>query len=91
MKTIAEAIEKLIRIYEIETPLKQQEILFRWSEIVGDVISKHATPEKVAYGKLYVKVDSPTWRNELVYRKSEILKCINETIKEAKIKEIIFR
>jgi len=91
VKSIGEAIEKLLHLYGIVTPVRQHEALFIWQEVVGDAIARHATPEKIAYGKLYVRVDSPSWRNELIFRKEEILQTINKRLKEATIKEIVFR
>ncbi len=91
MESLGTAIARMLKIYGIEKPVRQNEVFFIWQDIVGEVIAKHATPEKVAYNKLFVKVDSPIWRNELNFRKEEILKRINSQIKNAQIKEIILR
>jgi len=91
MESLGTAIARMLKIYGIEKPVRQNEVFFIWQDIVGEVIAKHATPEKVAYNKLFVKVDSPVWRNELNFRKEEILKRINSQLKNAQIKEIILR
>ncbi|HNZ36062.1 MAG TPA: DUF721 domain-containing protein [Candidatus Marinimicrobia bacterium] len=91
MESLGTAIARMLKIYGIEKPVRQNEVFFIWQDIVGEVIAKHAIPEKVAYNKLFVKVDSPVWRNELNFRKEEILKRINSQIKNAQIKEIILR
>lgn len=89
--SLGEAIEKLLKVYKIEKPVRQNEALYYWSEIVGENIARHTTAEKVDYGKLYVRVDSPVWRNELSFQKEEILKKINERLKNAHLKEIVLR
>lgn len=91
MKSLAEALERMLKVYDIAQPIRQNEALFIWQEVVGEAIARHTQPEKVVFGKLYVNVDSPTWRNELIFRKKEILNNLNARLKEAKLKEIILR
>ncbi len=90
-KTLAQAIDKMLRIFDIEKPVRQGEALFIWDEVVGKAISSHTTPEKVSYGKLYIKVDSPVWRNELLFRKDKILERINKKLNRVNIREIVLR
>lgn len=89
--TLSDAIDTMLKKYGIEKPVRQGQALFLWDEVVGEKISRHTTPEKVAYGKLYIKVDSPVWRSELVYTKDQILKKLNNQLKGAKIKEIVLK
>lgn len=91
MESLGAAIAKMLKLYQIEKPVRQNEAFFIWVDVVGDVIARHATPEKIAYSKLFVKVDSPVWRNELSYRKAEILRQLNSRLLNAQIKEIILR
>lgn len=89
--TLSDAIDTMLKKYGIEKPVRQGQALFLWDEVVGEKIARHTTPEKVAYGKLYIKVDSPVWRSELVYTKDQILKKLNNQLKGAKIKEIVLK
>ncbi len=91
MKSVGEVIDKLLNIYDIATPVRQHEALFIWEEVVGEVVARHTQPEKISYGKLYIKVDSPSWRNELNFQKKEILQNLNARLKNVKIKEIVLR
>lgn len=91
MESLGTAIAKMLKIYKIEKPVRQNEVFFIWSDIVGELIAKHATPEKIAYSKLFVRVDSPVWRNELSFRKEEILKQVNERLQDNRLKEIVLR
>jgi len=85
------AIDTMLKKYKIEKPVRQGEALFIWNEVVGETIAKHTKPEKVAWGKLFIKVDSASWRNELVFKKESILNKINNKLKNVTIKEIILR
>ena len=62
-----------------------------WGEAVGDLINANTTLQTVDKDKLIVIVSNDAWRQELSYRKEEILKKINELIGEEAIKDIIFR
>jgi predicted nucleic acid-binding Zn ribbon protein len=83
--------QKLIKKYGIQYEVRQNEALFLWEKVVGDSIAKHAKAEKISFGKLYVKVDSPVWRNELIFQKHEILNKINKELKNANINDIVLR
>jgi predicted nucleic acid-binding Zn ribbon protein len=62
-----------------------------WREIVGEIAADHCSPEKIENGKLYVKVDSPVWRQQLDLLKEEIKGKIDQKIKNCEIKKIVFR
>jgi len=89
--TLGEALEKLLQQFKIDKTIHLNEAIILWPEVVGEIVARHAVAEKIAYGKLYVTVDSPAWRNELSYQKSEILSKLNRYLKNVKIKEIVLR
>ena len=45
--------------------LREEEVIRTWGEIVGDFVSRHSTPQKLAAGVLTVRVLQPTLRYEL--------------------------
>ena len=61
-----------------------------WKEVVGEKISKSTEPQGVEHGTLTVSVSNPTWRQELVFKKKEIIKELNKKIGENTIKEVRF-
>jgi predicted nucleic acid-binding Zn ribbon protein len=89
--TLGQALEKMLKKYRLEKPIRLGEALYLWEEIVGSKIARHTQPEKVAFGKLYIKVDSPVWRSELLFNKARILEKLNDHLKNVKIKEIVLR
>jgi len=89
--SIGNAIEKMLIQMKIGNTVHQWQAVAMWDMIVGEAIAKHAKAIKVAYGKLYVAVDSPAWRNELLFKKQELLDRVNSHLIKAKIKEIILR
>jgi len=89
--TIGKAIDKLLFKMKIDKPVRQWEAVYLWKDVVGEKIAHHTKAEKVQYGKLYISVDSPIWRNELVFHKEELLEKVNSKLKGVKLKEIILR
>ncbi len=68
------------------------ELWAQWKEIVGETVAEHCSPEKIENGKLYVKVDSPVWRQQLDLLKEEIKKKIDQSMQgEEEIVKIVFR
>ena len=90
MQHIGRAIEKLLRKTGLEKGVVQQNALFVWKEVVGDKVSQNTAPEKVESGTLYIKTSNPTWRQELVFKKSDIIKKLNNKLGKNTIKEIKF-
>ena len=62
-----------------------------WKEIVGEAISKMTIIEKVHDGILYIHVKNSSWRQELQYRKKDILLKMNKTLPSPIIRDIIFK
>jgi len=90
MTKLADSLQKMIEEYDLEGPMEQSEVLEKWGEIVGEKLAAHTTPEKIAHGKLIVKVDSPTWRNEIQFYKEQIKADINSRFDKTIVTQIVF-
>ena len=90
MQHIKQAIKILLKKTGLEGGVKQQEVINVWEEVVGDKVSQNTSPEKVESGTLYIKTSNPTWRQELVFKKSDIIKKLNNKLGKNTIKEIKF-
>jgi predicted nucleic acid-binding Zn ribbon protein len=64
-KPIGALIGKLIAELGLGTRLREEEIMAAWSDIVGDFIAQHSTPQRLADGILYVRVLQPSMHFEL--------------------------
>jgi predicted nucleic acid-binding Zn ribbon protein len=89
--SIGDALEKMLKRMKIGNTVHQWQAVSMWDTIVGEPIAKHAKAIKASYGKLYIAVDSPAWRNELLFQKQELLDRVNSHLTNSKIKEIILR
>jgi hypothetical protein len=82
----------MVKENHLEEKLLEIEIKEAWKEIVGEFMEKH-TGEITALkgGILLVKIDSSACREELSYKKSEIILQLNQKFKKELVKEIKFK
>ena len=90
MQKLKAAINNLLKAAGLEAGVSQNKALLVWDDVVGAKVSENTTPEKVEAGTLYIKASNPTWRQELMFKKEEILKKLNKKLGEKTIKEIKF-
>ena len=90
MQSLKIAIDSMLRKFGIENAIAQNKALNIWSEIVGEKVAKHTEPNRVEHGIMIIKVSSPTWRQELYFQKTEIIKKINNKIGRNVIRDIRF-
>jgi len=90
MQKLKAAINNLLKAAGLDAGVAQNKALLVWDDVVGTKVSENTTPEKVEAGTLYIKASNPTWRQELVFKKEDILKKLNKKLGEKTIKEIKF-
>ncbi len=69
---------------------KEYEVVAQWGSIAGERIANETECTRAENGKLYVKVFSASWRQELVYLKEQLLDSIRQKTGCTSIKEINF-
>jgi len=90
MESLGSALTRMLEDVGIDKAVKQQKSLALWPEIVGTIISEVTTPKDVEHGVLTIKTANATWRQELFFRKRDIIKKLNTQIGEKIIKDIRF-
>ena len=88
---ISEGIAAALNELGLGKKIKQYDALNVWSEVVGEQIAAVTEPERVAGGKLFVRVSRSTWRNELTFLKKEIIERLNAKLGAQIVNDIIFR
>lgn len=73
----------------IETRMKNWQIVEKWTEIVGKRIAQHAEATGVDTDNLFVEVDNPVWQSQLFLMKDTIIKKLKKY--NVNIKDIKFR
>lgn len=90
MQELKTALENALRGAKIDKAVKQFSAIDIWDEIVGKNISKNTEATDVKHGVLMVKVSNSAWRQELLFKKEEILEKLNERIGNNLIRDIRF-
>lgn len=90
MQDLKAALEKALRGAKIDNAIKQYSAIDLWADTVGKNISSNTEPVDVRHGVLMVRVSNSTWRQELMFRKEEILNKLNEKIGKKLIRDIRF-
>ena len=90
MQQLKTAIKIFLRKSGLEKGVKQNTAILLWDEVVGENIAENTNPEKVEHGTLLVTVENSSWRQELVFKKKEIIDKLNNKIGKKTIKDIRF-
>jgi|TARA_B100001094_G_scaffold3354_1_gene3002 predicted nucleic acid-binding Zn ribbon protein len=90
MEKLNTSIQSFLENYGLKKGVKQNSAVLFWEEVVGKKISENTNPQGVEHGTLTVSVSNPAWRQELLFKKKEIIKQLNEKIGENTIKEVRF-
>lgn len=62
-----------------------------WPKIVGANMAKKTMPLKIIGKTLYLTVETSAWMEELKYLKEDIIKKINNDLKQEAVEDIVFR
>jgi len=74
----------------IARKIKQASIEHLWPELMGPEIAGHTRVIKIDSGRLFVAVDSPAWRQELLYQKDLFIAKLNQELAEEIVSDIMF-
>ena len=87
---IDQVLKRALKGLKIERRIKEETVVLNWSKVVGERIAKESVPLKVKDAILFVRVENASWRNELVFLKSNIIRELNQSVGDNVIKEIVF-
>jgi len=87
---IGNVFSQLFRDLGIDKAIQQNQAVSRWADIVGERIAQISTADRIENGVLYVKVNSPVWRNELVFMKGNLINSVNDALAKNIVKDIKF-
>ncbi len=89
-----EAVGDLIRNYAKSTGNEnaylQAKIINNWSEIAGQTINKVTVKLYFNQYALFIKVQSPTVKNELIILKQALIKKINTFVAKEIVNDLVF-
>ena len=90
-RLIGDIIRKLMKNPKLAGKLDELDALQAWEEIIGKQICKYVADQKIYKGTLYVKLKSAVVRNELSYKKSELISQINNSLGKKLLNNIVLK
>ena len=90
MQKLNSAIKNFLEKNGLEKGVNQNKSIELWPDIVGEKISKNTKAQAVESGTLIIKAKNSAWRQELIFKQSEILESINKKLGKNTIKAIRF-
>jgi hypothetical protein len=91
MRPLAEIISGLFSGGHLPFTREDCRIWKIWSDAVGPIISRAASPSWIRNGRLRVCVSDPIWLTELGFLEGEIRKKLNTLLGQERIQKIEFR
>lgn len=80
----------LIKGYRLDTKLQELTIEETWKNVMGSGVANHTNSVFFKKHTLYVRFSSAVLREELSYKKEQIIAMLNNDMREEVIKELIF-
>jgi predicted nucleic acid-binding Zn ribbon protein len=78
----------IIHEFELEKSFTIEELVSKWSSIVGDIISTHSKPDRIYKKILFIAADHSIYANEITLMKDAILKRIHDEFPFQAIRDI---
>ena len=89
--TLKQLLNQMLDKYKLSEKLDEVDLESHWEELVGTMIYKHTIQLKVQNKKLYIQLDSPVIRQELIYGKTLIIQKVNNFVGKELITDVVFR
>ena len=83
-------LDTLCHQWGIEKKVKECIAIEKWYEVVGGRVARETKPLGIKNGKLFLRVENASWRNELTFMKREIIDKLNRSVGTNVVRDIIF-
>jgi len=83
-------IEEFLQTFRLTGKLKEQRLMDAWPRVAGDLIARHTISLSVRKRVLWVKIDSPALRSELLFARQKLLRDLNAEAGGNIVDEIVF-
>lgn len=86
--SLSHLLKKTLEYYNLNYVVENNEIVEKYSEIVGQQINKYSKAIKFEKGILFIEVENSAWKNELLLMSEKIKEKINQYFEKEIVKEI---
>lgn len=88
-QSLKEVIDELIQAYRLKEGLDEVRLRDLWEQLMGDVIAAKTMSINLKGDVLTIRLSSAVLRHELLYKRDEIKKALNEALETEVVKEVI--
>ena len=89
--SITSLVNQYLHNEGLESPLNEYRLMAAWPSIVGEKMSRYTYGMRIKNQTLLVQVHSPALRQELMMRREELVKALNQEIGAMVITDIVIR
>ena len=89
--TVAEVLQQLIDKFRLRNRMNSETLQAAWTEIAGALVARHTKSVQLDGPVLYIEVDEPALRNELLYLQSDIISAVNNRLHDDVVEKIVIR
>jgi predicted nucleic acid-binding Zn ribbon protein len=90
-KSLKEVLRETFDDMHISKKIAETRITGSWEKIVGKTIAKHTRKLFINKGTLFLFLDNPSLKNELLYERDKIIQLANEAAEEEVVKEVVIK
>jgi len=90
-KSLGEIIQDFLKQSGWERKLDEVNIMTEWDKVLGPSLAKYTEEVFIKNKKLHIRLNSSTLRQELSYKKSEIVKDLNAAVGKDVINDIVLK
>lgn len=90
LSAVGDILQDLIENTQLGKQLEQARIWENWEAIVGPQWAAHGRPHSVKDKTLRIEVDSMVWMHRYAYKKTAILRKINQMAQEELVSDVFF-
>ncbi|MCF0197178.1 MAG: DUF721 domain-containing protein [Bacteroidaceae bacterium] len=89
-KDIRDSLRLYLREIGLETPLLEHRIMYAWTDIAGENVSKFTQNTFVKNGVLFVKISNAALRHDLQMGHNDLTRRLNEKVGAQVITDVKF-
>ncbi len=89
--SVAEVLRQLIDKFKLRSRMNSETLIAAWPEIAGKLVARHTKNVYLDGPVLYIEVDEPALRNELIYMQTDIIKAVNKRLHDEVVEKLIIR
>lgn len=90
-ESVTNVVHRFLREYGLESPLNQYRLLAQWEKVMGSEVARQTRKLYIRNQSLCVELTSPALRMDLMMRRTELVRRLNEAVGAQVITELVIR